>query len=94
MITRMRNKRIIMSNRMISRATLFQIGFVIVALLVGQIHTEPLRSPKHDRLEKRNAIYIHSNEDDDRHGTDPEEEDASNGPISGYSGLVSNFKNK
>ncbi len=63
------------------------IGFIIAVLLVDhQVHTDALQL--HNK--RKNAIkrrYL--DEDDDRHGTNPDEENASNGPISGYSSTVS-----
>ncbi len=63
------------------------IGFIIAVLLVDhQVHTDALQL----RNKGKNAInrrYL--DEDDDRHGTNPDEENASNGPISGYTWTVS-----
>ncbi len=87
MKTRIRNnhKMFMPSRGKTSRAISFRIGFIIAVLLLGHTHTKAVR-PKYDT---RHATNRYLNEDDDRHGTDPEEEDASNGPVSGYTALVS-----
>ncbi len=66
-----------------------RVGFILGVLVLSQMHkmTSDAMQPRHGRRIRNRSRYL--NADDDRHGADPEEEDASNGPISGFSALVS-----
>ena len=61
-------------------------GFIIgLFLLLGQFRAEA-----HSRRHVTTSRYLM--EDDDRHGVEVGEENASNGPVSGYSAVVSCVK--